>query len=205
MKARYTVLSLFLAVCCDTGFAQTAKPSITVGNTEVALGASAQRIVAALQKDYAVESPESSPHQGSFGNVPLSGNASSKASPFKRWLVSASEGSFPLAFIFAKGDTIVGAEHLLSRSVPGSVENVFDAFFAASEQLSNGGQGVCTLTTATGYNTMTASSLTSGMSQAAILLTCGSHRLVLERNEVRMIGDKTLNDYQVWESVGTTD
>ena len=50
MKAHYAVLSLCLAVCCEPGFAQTAKPSIMVGNTEVALGASAQRIVAALQK-----------------------------------------------------------------------------------------------------------------------------------------------------------
>jgi len=205
MKARSAVLSLFLAVCCAAGLAQTATPSITVGKTEVVLGASAQRIVAALQKDYAVESSESSLQQGSFGNVPLSGNASSKASLLRKWLVSASQGSFPLAFIFAKGNTIVGAEHLLSRSVPGSVQDVFDALFAASEQLSNGGQNVCTLATATGYNTMTASSLSSGMSQAAVLLTCGRHRLMLERNEVKMIGGKTLNDYQVWESVGTTD
>lgn len=205
MKARYVVLPLFLAVCCAAGLAQTAAPSITVGNTEVVLGASAQRIVAAPQKGYAVESSQSSPQQGNFGNIPLSGNASSKAPLLRKWLVSASKGSFPLAFIFAKGDTIVGAEHLLSRSAPGSAGNLFDALFAASEQLSNGGQSVCTLTTATGYNTMTASSLTSGMSQAAILLTCGSHRLMLERNEVKMIGDKTLNDYQVWESVGTTD
>ena len=53
-----------------------------------------------------------------------------------------SEGSFPLAFIFAKGDTIVVAEHLLSLCVPGSVANAFDALFAASEQLSNEGQVV---------------------------------------------------------------
>jgi hypothetical protein len=131
MKARLFVLSLFLGTCCTAGHAQAVTPSITVRGTEIRLGLPADSVIAALQKNYVVQSDGKSPAHN--------------------WAVSTEKNEMPFASLYVKGNSIVGVDYLVTERETGSAQEVFAALYAAVSKLSNEGRNVCSVSNSTDY------------------------------------------------------
>ena len=179
MKAPRSLLPLFLAVCSSAGFAQAVPPSIKIGDHEITVGSPADKVIASLQKDYALE-PDGS-------------------TPPRKWVVSAGKYTIPIGVVYARGNTVIGIEYMLNERELDSAQEVFDALYGAASKLSAESKNSCALTTWSGYVP------SPSLNKAGISFNCGVYQLELKRIQVSGTDGKTATGYMVWESLGTTD
>lgn len=174
----FCVIGVTVAV---SGLGQPKQPFIKIGNYEITLGMSADKLLALLRETYVV-----TPYH--------------EDTPVREWFVSTDKNALAVGTIYVKGNTVVGVDHLLLDRDVDSSQDIFDALFAASLKLSNEGRNTCVVTTWTGYLPDPPS-----LSKASILLNCGVYRISLLRNEFKASDGKALAEYLAREELGTTD
>jgi hypothetical protein len=176
----YCLLGILVAM---PGLGQTAQPFIKIGNYEITLGMSADKVLASLRQDYTL--------------MPLH-----EDTPVREWFVSAGKNAetLTLGSIYVKGNIVVGVDHvLLDREVDTS-QDMFDALFAASSKLSDEARNTCVVTRWTAYLPAPTS-----LSKAVVYLNCGTYRISLLRNEFKTADGKAHDAYLAREELGTTD
>jgi hypothetical protein len=179
MKAHSSFLPLFLAVCCTAGFAQAVTPSIKIGDHEITVGLPADRVIASLQNDYAVQPDRSTPP--------------------RKWVVSAGKDTIPIGVVYARGNTVTGIQYMLKGRETDSAQDVFDVLFEAVSKLSAEGRNTCALTTWSGYVAE------ASLNKAGISFNCGVYQLDLRRIQITGADTKTATGCMLWESLGATD
>lgn len=183
MKAFSPALSLFLAVCVAPGIAQTVKPSIEIGTHKITIGLAADQVIAALQRDYAVQ-----PGQGTGEGVVV-----------HKWLVSAGKNTVPIGVVYARGNSISGVEYMLKGRESDSAQDIFDDLYQAASKLSAEGQARCAIETWSGYVAE------ASLNKAGITFSCGAYQVDFRRIEITEGSGKSITGYMVWESLGITD
>ena len=174
----FSLLGILVAV---PGLCQTNKPFIKIGNYEITLGMSSDKLLSLLRQDYVV--------------MPYH-----EDTPVRGWFVSTEKNALPLGTIYIKDNAVVGVDHLLLDRDLTSSQDIFDALFAAASKLSDEGRNTCVATTWTGYVPAPPS-----LSKAAVLLNCGAYRMSLLRNEFKTVDGKAAAAYLAREELGTTD
>lgn len=181
--ARVVLFCLLGRVVAVPGQNQTKQPFIKIGNYEITLGMSADKLLAMLRQDYTL--------------TPLH-----EDTPVREWFVSAGKNTetLTLGSIYVKGNIVVGVDHLLLDREVDTSQDMFDALFAASSKLSDEGRNTCVVRRWTDYLPAPTS-----LSKAVVYLKCGTYRISLLRNEFKTSDGKAHAGYLAREELGTTD
>ena len=175
-------LGLSIFTLARPGFGQIReRNALEIGNHVISLGAPVDGVISDLQRDYTV--------------------TVGAKSPLRSWLVSTGDKfTMPFGAVYAKGDRVVGIDHLVLGREINSSQDIFDALFDASSKLAAREHTACVVTTSTAYEAAAA-----GLSKAAIHLSCGAYRVRLQRNEFKSLKGEALTSYMVWEELGAND
>jgi hypothetical protein len=176
----FCILGILVAA---PGMSQTKQPFIKIGNCEITVGMSADKLLALLRQDYTL--------------TPLHDDT-----PVREWFVSAGKNTetLTLGSIYVKGNIVVGVDHLLLDREVDTSQDMFDALFAASSKVSDEGRNTCVVTRWASYMPAPTS-----LSKAVVYLNCGTYRISLLRNEFKTSDGTAHASYLAREELGTTD
>jgi hypothetical protein len=124
-------LATLLSLGSKIALAKAATPSVKIGRHEITLGLPADKLIAELQQDYAVESENTDQSH--------------------KWFVSAGKNTIPIGVVYARGNAVTGVEYMLRGRETNSPQDLFDALFEAAAKLSEEGRNTCAITTWSGY------------------------------------------------------
>jgi len=169
------LILVLLASQAQQALCQIKPPAITIGSSEIALGTSAPRTIAALQEKFKVDGGEGD-------------------SPVRQWYVQETEKPNEIiGILYVKSNVIVGVEHLVHQRL-NSAEDVFNALYEVSSKLSSDkARTACAISTWTHYDP-------TGLSVAGIHVDCGPYRIRLVHEQI-----DDAKGVRVWEDLGTTN
>lgn len=177
---RAVLIGLLAVSLPQSVLGQTTPASVTIGDTEISLGMSAQQALASLRENFKVEDiGENHVHQ---------------------WFIeSKTEANQIIGHLYANDKAIRGVEHLVFSRNLGSAEDVFNALYEVSSKLSRKTKSQCLISTWTNYDPV-------GLSVAGVHFICGPYRYRLLREQFKSNSAAlSAGSHELWEDLGVTN
>lgn len=182
MKSNVLALSACLVVGTLANHAQEPMPSVSLGSIKITMGAPEDKTIAVLRQNYQ--------------NVDL---VTEPSAPIRQWMVASGKEKYssPEVDVYAKNNRIIGAQY--SQEIL-SMDDAFDAIYAATSKLSDGSHKSCRVSTWTGYVPIQPG---PSLSKASVAWDCGVYQVTLLRNQYKDSNGQLVSGYLLQESFGT--